>query len=73
MPHPPDRNQPHGPGDGPIEPGSVLHRLLVMVAEAVARSRSQTPPTTDRATSESPNPSEGPSSDEGPAPGQPTE
>jgi hypothetical protein len=72
MPHPPDRDRPHGPGDGPIEPGSVLHRLLVMVAEAIARSRSRTPPT-DRVTSESPAPSEGPPRDEVPAPGQSTE
>jgi len=72
MPHPPDRNQPHGPGDGPIEPGSVLHRLLVMVAEAIARSRTRTPTTTNRDTSESPNPTEGPPNDKVPAPGQPT-
>lgn len=72
MPHPPDRDRPHGPSDGPIEPGSELHRLLVMVAEAIARSRSRPPPTTDRVTSESPSPSECPSGDEGPAPGQPT-
>jgi hypothetical protein len=71
MPHPPDHDRPHGPGDGPIEPGSVLHRLLVMVAEAIARSRSRTPPPTERAAPEPPAPSEGPPDGEVPAPGQP--
>lgn len=45
MPHPPDRGRPPGPGEpGPIEPGSALYRLLEMIAEAVARSPSRTPP-----------------------------
>jgi hypothetical protein len=51
MPQPPDRNPPQDPGPppdrgsaGPIEPGSDLHRLLVMVAEAIARARAQPAP-----------------------------
>lgn len=58
MPRPPDRNKPPGPGDaGPIEPNSVLHRLLVLVAEAIVRARSQgPPPTTDLGTTELPPP-----------------
>ena len=42
MSHRPDRSPPPGRDDpGPIEPGSALHRLLVMVAEAIVRARAQ--------------------------------
>lgn len=66
MPHPPDRIYPRGPNDGPIDPGSVLHRLLAMVAESIVRSKSRT------ATSETPAPSEGSPNDEGPSMAQST-
>jgi hypothetical protein len=68
MPHPPDRDRPFDPGHGPIEPGSVLHRLLVMVAKAIAHARSRNPSKTDRVTSDAP------ANDAVPTPGQqPTE
>ena len=42
MSHRPDRRPAPGRDDpGPIEPGSALHRLLVMVAEAIVRARAR--------------------------------
>ena len=40
MTHPPDGSRPPG-RDGPVEPGAALHRRLVMVAEAIVRSRTR--------------------------------
>jgi hypothetical protein len=40
MAHPPKQDGPPDRG-GPIERGSDLHRLLEMVAEAIARSRAR--------------------------------
>jgi hypothetical protein len=36
-----DRRMPRDGVSGPIEPGSVLHRVLVMVAQEIARSRAR--------------------------------
>jgi hypothetical protein len=70
MPNPPDRVRPPGPGGPrPIEPGSALHRLVEMVAEAVARSSPRSlPATPDRSEGQLPLP-EAPTGGRGPAPG----
>lgn len=36
-----DRRTPSGGMSGPIEPGSVLHRVLVMIAQEIVRSRAR--------------------------------
>lgn len=75
MTRPPDHSllPGRGGGAGPIEIDSVLHRLLVMVAEAIARSQVQTlPGTTDRAAAEPSVRSDAPSMTEPPTPGGPT-
>jgi len=36
-----DRRTRSGDRPGPIEPGSVLHRVLVMIAQEIARSRAR--------------------------------
>jgi hypothetical protein len=66
MTHPPKQDGPPDRG-GPIERGSDLHRLLEMVAEAIARSRARgVPETTERSDAERP---EGESDAGPPAPG----
>ena len=66
MTHPPKQDGPPDRG-GPIERDSDLHRLLEMVAEAIARSRArESRETTERSDAVQP---EGESDADPPAPG----